>query len=80
MQSDIDRTQGMALNGKRGDFGQMFEDFFFFSTECDEMLKQTAQRYCECPIPGGTERQMAQGPEQSDLVSGNTVHGRVGTR
>jgi len=32
------------------------------------VLKQTAERGCVCPIPGGVQDQVGWGPGQSDLV------------
>lgn len=44
------------------------------------MLEQAAQWGCECPIHGGVEGQVGQGPGQPGLVAGNPAHGRrVGT-
>jgi len=52
-----------------------------------EVLEQAAHRGCGCPVPGGIEGQVGQGPEQSDVVCwqclavGNPAYGRgVGTR
>ena len=36
--------------------------------ESGEVLAQTAQGGCECPIPGGVQGQVGTGPGQPDLV------------
>ena len=51
------------------------EDFFFYS-EGGEILKQVAQECYGCPIPGGIQGQVGQGPGHPDLLAGDIPHGR----
>ena len=41
----------------------------------DEVLAQTAQRGCRCPIPGGVQGQFGWGPGQPGLVLNLNVGG-----
>jgi len=40
-----------------------------------QRLKQTAQRSCEYPIPGGVQGQVGWGPGEPELVDGSPAHG-----
>ena len=42
----------------------------FFTKTVGEVLEQTAQRGCRCPIPGGVQGQVGWGPGQPSLANG----------
>ena len=54
-----------------------------FHRKGGEVLEQTAQRGCGCPVPGGVQGQVGWGPRQPDHLLNLAVGmptGRFGTR
>jgi len=65
---------------ERGKIYVRHQEKIFYS-EGSEVLAQSVLRIYACPIPGGAQGQIVWGSGQSDLVDGNTAHGKgVGTR
>lgn len=72
---DSNRTSGSGLIPKEGRF-QLDGRKTFVNLEGADVLEQTDQRGCGCPIPGETQGQVGWETGRPDLEVGNAAHGR----